>query len=271
MSHSAGPESIVPLPGGLCLPDGTRLGVARLRHLTGCEEEWLAEHRDAPLPVAVTRLLSAALVGLDDVSPTPALVQALLVGDRDFLMLRLREMTFGTRLSAIVECPGCRSRMDVDLETADIPFERREQTAPVYSLELNGRTVRFRLPSGADQEAVAQADQPIEALWSRCLLHDSGRALSAGERATVVEQMDRLSPQVDVELDLTCPECAMRFPLPFDVSSFFVNEMRISGKSLLREVHSLAACYHWTEADILGLRRDRRRAYLALLSDSLQQ
>jgi hypothetical protein len=271
MSQSAVPESIVTLPGGLCLPDGARLAVARLRHLTGCEEEWLAEHREAPLPVAVTRLLSAALVGLENVSPTPELVQALLVGDRDFLMLRLREMTFGTRLSAVVECPGCRGRMDVDLETGDIPFERREQTAPAHSLELNGRTVRFRLPTGADQEAAARADEPIEALWTRCLLHHGGRVLSADERAAVVEEMDRLAPQVEVELDLTCPECALRFPLPFDVSSFFVHEMRISAKRLLREVHSLAACYHWTEADILGLRRDRRRAYLALLSDSFQQ
>jgi hypothetical protein len=192
----------------------------------------------------------------------------MLVGDRDFLMLRLREMTLGTRLNAVVECPGCLSKMDVDLETADIPFERREQSSQTYAVELNGRTVRFRLPTGADQELLASADQPIETLWTRCLLDDGGRALSADERGVVVDEMDRLAPQADLELDLTCPECALQFQLPFDMTSFFVSELRISVKRLLREVHSLAACYHWREADILGLRRDRRRAYLALLSDT---
>jgi hypothetical protein len=58
---------------------------------------------------------------------------------------------------------------------------------------------------------------------------------------------------------------------PFDTTAFFLSEMRINGEQLLREVHSLAFYYHWSEAEIMSLRRDRRRAYLSLLSDALRQ
>ena len=58
---------------------------------------------------------------------------------------------------------------------------------------------------------------------------------------------------------------------PFDTTAFFLEEMRVNAKVFLQEVHTLASYYHWSEADILGLRRDRRRTYLALLSDALRQ
>ena len=59
--------------------------------------------------------------------------------------------------------------------------------------------------------------------------------------------------------------------MPFDPTAFFFEELRISAERLLREVHVLAFYYHWSESEILGLERDRRRAYLALLSDTLRQ
>ena len=56
---------------------------------------------------------------------------------------------------------------------------------------------------------------------------------------------------------------------PFDVSAFFIGEMRLNAAQLLRETHALALAYHWSEADILGLDRERRRAYLDLLHESV--
>ncbi len=83
--------------------------------------------------------------------------------------------------------------------------------------------------------------------------------------------MERLAPQLDLELDLTCPECGHAFVVPFDVTMFFFAELRTESRHLLREVHALALSYHWSEAEILGLVRPRRRAYLDLLSDALRQ
>ena len=67
--------------------------------------------------------------------------------------------------------------------------------------------------------------------------------------------------------ELTCPECERDFLAPFDTTAFFFQEMRLRREALLREVHLLALYYHWSEADILALTRERRRMYLALLDE----
>jgi hypothetical protein len=271
-------EGIFPLPGGLIVGENRRLSKVGLRPLTGYEEEWLARHSRTPSAQVITRLLSACLVRIDDTAPASDLARRLLVGDRDYLILQLRRLTLGDEFQAVFQCPACNAKMDVTVQADEIPVERCPQTAACYTLELpapgsSGRTVRFRLPTGADQEAVLGMDLPaaVDALLNRCILDDEGVPLSPEECKAVVEKMDQLAPQLEVELDLTCPECAHAFPAPFDPITFFFQEMRINSDQLLREIHLLAFYYHWSEAEILRLRRDRRRAYLSLLSDALRR
>ena len=264
----------IQLPGGLLRDNERRLEGAELRHLSGREEEWLAANRKIPSAVAVTHLLANCLERLGDDRPTADLVRQLLVGDREYLMLQLRRLTLGERFQAIFHCPRCNAAMDVDFETADIPVERRPQASAVYTMELDAPpgTVRFRLPCGADQEAVLglAAAEAEKLMLDRCLF-GGGESLTAAQREAVIAEMERLAPRVDLELDLVCPECGHDFVAPFDTTSFFLSEMTARSGDLLREVHSLAFYYHWSESDILSLRRDRRRAYLALLSDALRQ
>ena len=148
---------------------------------------------------------------------------------------------------------------------------RRPQNAAWFEVECPDRTIRFRLPNGGDQEAVLglEDEDAVTALLDRCLEESKGPSLSLSERDAVIAAMDRLAPQIDLELELTCPECGAGSLSPFDTTAFILHEFRIAGGQLLREIHALASTYHWRERDILGLRRDRRRAYLALLSDSM--
>src|SRR5262249_1059688 len=152
-----------------------------------------------PSALAVTRLLGACLVRLGGAEATPELARRLLVGDRDYLMLQLRRLMLGDRVSAVICCPACGSKMDADFDAQEGPGGRRPPPAAVYTLELDGRTVRFRLPTGGDQEAVLGLEpaSAAEALLARCLVED-GMPLAARERAAVVEAMDRLAPQIDL-------------------------------------------------------------------------
>jgi hypothetical protein len=265
----------VSLPGGLIVDDG-RFDRAEIRPLSGHEEEWLARHQGLPSALVVTGLLERCLVGIGDAPVTGDVVRRLLIGDRDYLILALRRMTLGDRFQGVLPCPACEARMDVTFSAEDVPVETRPQTAASYSLELRAgegppRTIRFRLPTGGDQETVLGlgGGAAVEALLRRCIVDDGGTALGVAEREAVVEAMDRLAPQVDLELDLTCPECSHAFLAPFDITTFFVHEMAVNAAQLLRETHVLALAYHWSEADILRLARDRRRAYLDLLHETL--
>jgi hypothetical protein len=271
--------STVILPGGLVLDDSRRIEEAELQPLTGREEDWLASNPSAPNAIAVSRLLSGCLVQLGGITPTSDLIGRLLVADRQFLVLHLRRLTLGDRFDAVLQCPACSDKMDVSFDAGSIPVEVRPQTLPSYSLDLPedaqgpARGVRFRLPNGADQEAILgiPAERAMEILFARCLLDDGGRSLTAPERTAVSDAMEAVAPQIEPELDLTCPECGAGFTAPFDTNSFFFHEMRCNASQMLREIHMLAFYYHWSESEILALRRERRRAYLGLLSDELKR
>ncbi len=270
------PEEML-LPGGLVLDDQHRLESAELRPLTGRDEEWLAAHPTAPSAIAVTRVLTSCLLRIGDAKPTEKLVRRLLAGDRDFLVLQLRRLTLGNEFHVVFPCTACSNKMDVLFDADTVPVTVRPQTRAEYSIQLgltgcSGPKVRFRLPCGADQEAVVhlEPERAADMLLDRCVLDNGARSFSIAQREAIADAMEEFAPQVDLELDLVCPDCGNRFLAPFDTTAFFLNEMRISGGQLLREIHSLAFYYHWSQSEILGLRRDRRRTYLGLLSEALR-
>ena len=249
---------------------------AELRPLSGREEEWLARHRNVPSAIGTTRVLMACLVRLDGVPVDPPLVRRLLVGDRDYLMLAVRTLTFGQLFQAVARCPFCRERIDISFQADETPVQPAPCLQPDYLVALQhagrAREIRVRLPTGEDQEAVLGLD-PITAeasLLDRCIVSDCGTPLQPEERAQVEAAIEHYAPRLELELDLRCPHCTGTFELPFDTTAFFLEEIRASTRSLMREVHSLAFHYHWSEADILGLDRGRRRMYLSLLSDELR-
>ncbi|HYK05702.1 MAG TPA: hypothetical protein VE974_28390 [Thermoanaerobaculia bacterium] len=263
-----GAHATVALPGGVSSGEGRLLREVGLRPLTGSEEDWLAHSRSAPAAQAVSLVLSQCVVGDGDGPAGPELARSLLVGDRDYLMLQLRRMTLGSHVHLVAGCPACSARMDVDFELDEVAVDRPERIEQAY--EVDG--VRFRLPTGGDQEAVAELPlaEAVDALLSRCVLDRSDRALTAEERERVIAAMEAAAPRVEPELELTCPDCGHAFVLPMDMTTFFLDEMRVRSDQLLREIHALAFYYHWTEGEILRLTRDRRRAYLSLLSDELR-
>ena len=96
---------------------------AVLRPLTGHEEAWLAQHRDVANAIKATRLLTACVLRLDDDEPPPDTARRMLVGDRDYLMLQLRRLTFGDRILAVIVCPACEARMNADFNASAIAIE----------------------------------------------------------------------------------------------------------------------------------------------------
>jgi hypothetical protein len=265
-------ENSFPLPGGLMLEPDHLLNKASLRPLSGHEEEWLARHPGMPGAARVTWLLSACLLSVNDHPVTADLVRQLLVADRDYLILQLRRLTLGENIQAVIPCAACNNKMDVSFRVSDVPIEARPQAASSYTLQLSDRHVSFRLPTGGDQEAVLRikAEDAASELLKRCILDDGGRPLSADECDSLIAFMERMAPQLDLELDLKCPECSHQFFFPFDTTAFFLEEMALKGEELLREIHVLAFYYHWSETEILRLERDRRRAYLKLLNAFLR-
>jgi hypothetical protein len=286
------------LPGGLVDDEGTVHDDVDVRGLSGREEELLAAAGGAESASLVTAVLSRCVRRIGEIRPVDApIARRLLVGDRQFILLKLREETFGETVQGSVPCPwpDCGTQVGVSFSTSEVPVEESTDKGPVYTLTLSReampgadepqRTVMFRLPNGGDQEALSPLLAENEAaalggLLARCVVRvgsdahvdeDSVSRLSPLARQEIERQMERVAPNVDLLMEATCPECGREFRAPFDLQRFFFGELRLTGDFLYREVHYLAYHYHWSEREIMEMTRARRRRYIDVLADEIEQ
>jgi hypothetical protein len=260
------------------LPHGTVVGgkplrEAELRPPTGADEAYLLEEA-AGLSRAerVSELLERCTTRLGDEPATGDAVRSLTAGDREALLLQLRGGAFGDRLPCVIDCPACGERLDLELSVAGLLLPPYAEPSDRYTVALgeNGssREVRFRLPNGYDQEAAGRERDPelgVRTLVERCVESASGEALPAAALEGLSAEMERLDPQAEIVLRLSCPACAEEFSALLDAATMLFGELATRDR-LYREVHALALGYHWSERDILDLDLDRRRRYLDLLA-----
>ena len=92
-------QTSIRLPGGWWDPAGRLQRDAVLTPLTGRDEEQLTQLGGREPAAQVTQVLGRCVRRLGDLSPVPAgVIRQLLVADRDYLLLRLRQATFGDRI-----------------------------------------------------------------------------------------------------------------------------------------------------------------------------
>ena len=267
----------VRVPGGV-LVDGDRRTAVRLRRLDGHDQEALLALAGAPAVRAARLLLDRCVGSIGGRDPNGDAVAGLTVGDREALLWQLRAISLGDRIAAVVECGRCHEKLDLDLRVGDLLQPPYPGWSDTFTEDLAGRRVRFRLPTVADQEAVAgiaraDAELAARALLARCVLavddHPPTDDELAAVRPAVEDRVAALDPQAETILGIHCPQCDASTTHTLDAAEFLVEELTRTSRYLYQEVHALAWHYHWSEDDILGLTVDKRRRYLDLIQDSL--
>lgn len=203
---------------------------------------------------------------LDEVARLP-------VGQRDSRLFTLREAMLGKHVQAHADCPSCAQRLDVQLNTSDFcTAPSRNDTAT--ELQHGDYLLQFRAPSSLDLLAVsgvADRDMALRQLLTRCVVaSDAGQAIDpASLPAPVIERlasaMSDGDPQGELLIELHCPSCHAEPQFLFDVALFYFSELAALAKRLLREVHTLATAYGWSEASILAMSNRRRQSYLQMV------
>ena len=215
------------------------------------------------------------------------------LGQRDGLLLALRQSTFGPRLPIYAECPRCGDRLEFEADAREIlntsemaalhnvasPNLNGDPSEGVRAspqeLELDGLRLRWRLFDSLDLAAAARETDPAVArrvLIERCVLEARrGEELLPADRLPeetllrLAETLAQADPLADVQFDLTCPNCGLGWQLAFDIGAFLWAELQSLARRLLREVHILAQAYGWPEGLILGLSAVRRQVYLEMV------
>lgn len=193
------------------------------------------------------------------------------VGRREALLLDLRESSFGEDVSCVISCPSCAEQVEWDFRLADIRV-KADNSQTNSRVEYLGHEVEFRLPNTRDLWAIATAKDLADAraqLLERCLTS----ALVPLEQIpdevidAVSDSMAALDPQADIQFELDCPKCARSWLSPFDIGSFFWEELQTWARRILQEVHTLATAYGWSERDVLAMSVNRRQFYLRLVQE----
>ena len=222
--------------------------------------------------------IDQALVMLDiaDTNERSKELMNLSIGQRDMLLMKLRQLTMGSHAAGKSQCPHCNEQVEFDIDLAELSrAHAMDAPAREFTFEEKGYRLFGKVPDSLDIAAAAQCNDELSAryiLLQRCIL----KAEYEGDNITwdevpediifsFSEETLRTDPMAEVQFSVSCPTCSYQWPEVFDIVSYFWSEISDYVKRLLRDVHLLARVYGWSEADILAMSPNRRRIYMEMI------
>jgi hypothetical protein len=207
------------------------------------------------------------------------LARELSVADRQVLMLAVGAKLGGDQVWLRSTCDQCGADYDVGYRRSQVPVAPAGPNYPFAEVALPAGAFRLRVPTGGDQEALVDRPDPEAAegfLLRRCVLtvHRDGAALnvdetlaslSHDERELLEAELDAVSPAIATTITTRCAECGTKQGVELDPYDLWGGDPLTGPRALDEEVHRIAACYHWSEREILSLPRKQRLRYLDLI------
>jgi len=258
MSTGGGSREIeVTLPIGVSDDEGHVHRTVVLRKMTGREEAILADRRNQRNGGRlVTELLHSCVVRIGDIPKNGmSTVAQMYSADRNYLLFKLRSITFGSELETGYTCPSCGESMRLTEDLDELPIRNQPdgesaEDVPVALedgfADRDGQvhtTLMLRLPTGADEEAVSSqmrqnASLGKNALLARCLksLGDIPKhrleamgprilaELTMTDRRLIDRALNQAAPGVDLVREIECPHCGHVFKSMLDMSHFLALE-----------------------------------------------
>ncbi|MEM7357544.1 MAG: hypothetical protein AAF431_00390 [Pseudomonadota bacterium] len=266
------------------IPLAHGIGVAHLRSITGLEEQALEAINSLSAIDLLDRLLLDS--SLADVKPGQA--KSLPISERDKLLAAVFIDLFGSDIENTVDCQQCAEQFELNFSLAAVQqnlaqteaegvkkfgdrLNRNGSAHYVYTLD-DGREIEFRLPTGEDEISFLHqlshssvAEPNAVNLLTQCVLSD----LHAGDEEFVESVLEHIAPNLDIELDAECPECAHAHKFMFNLQDYLLRKLHNDRPGLQREIHALAINYGWSLEQILSLTRHDRTSLFTMTQSEL--
>ncbi|MDI3385029.1 hypothetical protein QIS99_02185 [Streptomyces sp. B-S-A8] len=196
---------------------------------------------------------------------------ALPVGAREADLFALRRALFGDRMQVRLDCSACGEDLEFELDAGEFARSLAPVESKVLRVAEDSWQVEFRPPTVADLAAAARRPDARRALLHACVtavVRDGEPqpvdALPEALERRVAEAAEAADPAADVNLTISCPDCATATRAELDIASYLWTELDAWARDVLLDVHLLATAYGWSEPQILALSPLRRRYYLEL-------
>jgi DNA-directed RNA polymerase subunit RPC12/RpoP len=241
------------LPVGYIDQSGTNHRTVVMRKMTGREEAILADKKyQRNGGKLVTELLHSCLVRLGTLEPNGrSPITSMTSADRNYLLLKLRGITFGTELETTYSCPNCGERIQLTEDLDELPVRNLAEGEDGREIAIDledgwvdregqvHTALRLRLPTGADEEAVApqmrdNASVGKNALLARCIISLGDvpayriegmgprimSELTMTDRRLIDRALNEATPGIDLVRPMECLDCGKQFNASLDLSNF---------------------------------------------------
>lgn len=230
-------DTVVTLPGGYITSAGEVTTEAEVRELNGRDEEEIS--KATSLGKALLTILKRGTVRVGDESVTDQMLDNMLSGDRDMLLLGIFRATFGNIAHLGGYCGSCAETKEVDVELdKDIKVKVLTDSINDRTFTVKGKSLEYtvNLPTGITQkELMLSADKTVAEL-NTLLLEQTvvkiGEApvvskiqvqnLGLTDRRKIVEEINNrvCGPQFE-DLTLDCPDCEGEVQVPISLGTLF--------------------------------------------------
>lgn len=230
------PETVVELIRGVFNDDLQSWDTtAIVRELNGFDEEALASVDTRKIVYAeyMSILLKRAVVSIGsiNIADNPAVIDNLIIGDRDLLFLGVIRATYGANREYRVGCNNCGASNDVIVNVDEFEIKKYDGDvhASITHQFADGSVYEFRLPTGADSQFVAKkakttAEQNTLML-ARCVIgvknsENWAKSLGIKERSSIIRTLLDAQPGPQIgEVDAQCATCSEDLNIVLDWAS----------------------------------------------------
>ena len=241
----------------------------RPRALTGADELILTQTvwSRAARPARVSRVLELMFDSISGQPTSPARVRYLASSAREWLLQQAALRVWPDQGWFQARCATCGHDVDLPVTLSGAPRKAAHSNFPAISVGTSLGRRRFEAPNGAHEETLARAQggDPARQLLALCGLADTAKAdaeaFSAEDMALIETAFEETCPDIADAVSAACPSCQAAIEARIDPLQFAFPRPQ----TLLREIHAIAATYHWSEAEILALPSSRRAAYADLI------
>jgi hypothetical protein len=230
-------DTLVLLPGGHINSAGEVIKTAEVRELNGKDEELV--NKSPNLTKAFNVVLERAVVSIGDEKVTPELLDKMLVGDRDALLLGIYKATFGPTAELSVYCSGCSDIKDVEVDV-DRDIEVRKLSNPIadreFTVQGKNNTYLVTLPTGTTQKELINNSDKTVAELNTILLEQTVleineqpvisklqiQNMGIADRRKIGDELAKRTsgPQFN-EVSITCPDCEGKVVVPINLGALF--------------------------------------------------
>lgn len=230
-------DNVVTLPAGFIDPDGGVITTVEVRELNGRDEEYISK------ATTVGRVLNAVLsrgaVKVGELPVTEDVLNKMLAGDRETVLLGIHRATFGNPLEVNGYCQTCEEPKAVSIDLfEDIEIRTLKDPIADRTFKVKGRDHEYTvsLPDGAAQkELQANIDKSLAELSTILLQHtvteidgeivfskSAVQNMGLVDRRTVSEQIALRNPgPVFKDIEADCPDCGKEVVVPISLGSLF--------------------------------------------------